>query len=46
VNGRRVLLDRVSGSNARLDVSSLEPGIYVMRVLDGDQRLSGRFVKR
>ena len=44
VNGRRVLSERVGGPSTRLDVSSLESGMYVLRVLDGG-RLSRCFIK-
>jgi hypothetical protein len=42
--GQVVLTTRASASV--LDVSSLAPGVYTVSWLDGDQRLTKRFVKQ
>jgi plastocyanin len=42
INGKSI---SVVSSNDRLDVSNLTPGIYTLRIIDGENRLQGRFIK-
>ena len=44
--GRVVLVKNFSGSALRVDVSNMNPGIYILRILDGSRVYSHKFVKQ
>lgn len=42
INGKTIAID---ASNNRVDVSNFIPGMYTIRIIDGESRYQGRFVK-
>ena len=45
--GRRVLNYKISGSNNSVDVSNLNPGEYILRIITQDQQIgSTKFIKQ
>jgi hypothetical protein len=45
ISGKSVLLKEIQGNNSSIDVSGLDNGIYIVKVLSDNQMFTGKIVK-